>query len=121
MQAGANRRLNGDGTFSDNRDTVDQRLVADVLNGTGPFQSPVEAGVIPSINPGQTYPDLDHDGMADQWESLWGFLPCDASDGPGDADGDGYTNIEEFLNGTDPGSGTATGICFYWYLPFVFK
>ena len=121
MQAGANRRLNGDGTFSDNRDAVDQRLVADVLNGTGPFQPLVEAGVIPSINPGQTYPDLDHDGMADQWESLWGFHPCNSSDGPGDADGDGYTNVEEFLNGTHPGSGTETGTCFFMFLPLVFK
>jgi hypothetical protein len=28
--------------------------------------------------------------------------PQNASDGPADADGDGYTNVEEWLNGTDP-------------------
>ena len=30
------------------------------------------------------------------------FNPTDLSDGSTDADGDGYTNIEEFLNGTNP-------------------
>ena len=30
-------------------------------------------------------------------------VPNDASDGPLDTDGDGYTNVEEFLNVTDPG------------------
>ena len=34
------------------------------------------------------------------------FNPTDASDGVLDADGDGYTNVEEFLNGTSPINGT---------------
>ena len=65
--------------------------------------------------------DTDHDGMPNEWETTWGFDPCNSSDGPDDADGDGYTNVEEYLNGTDPGSGTATGICLYFFLPLVFK
>jgi pectate lyase len=40
--------------------------------------------------------------MPDVWEQAHGLDPHDASDASGDADGDGYTNIEEFLNGTNP-------------------
>ena len=51
---------------------------------------------------GEPYVDVDRDGMADVWEDRHGFDPGDASDRNGDADGDGYTNLEEFLNGTEP-------------------
>jgi hypothetical protein len=40
--------------------------------------------------------------MPDAWETAHGLNPADAADGPKDKDGDGYTNIEEFLNETDP-------------------
>ena len=40
--------------------------------------------------------------MADAWEILNGFDPNDPSDGPQDADGDGFTNLEEFKAGSDP-------------------
>lgn len=46
--------------------------------------------------------DSDHDGMPDRWEVKHGFSPKDATDGPEDADEDEYTNVEEFLNGTNP-------------------
>ena len=46
--------------------------------------------------------DSDRDGMPDEWELQHGFDPTDASDGTGDRDGDGYTNVEEFLNETRP-------------------
>ncbi len=38
--------------------------------------------------------------MPDVWETLHGLNPSDASDGPADANGDGYTNLEDYLNGT---------------------
>ena len=44
--------------------------------------------------------DSDHDGMDDDWEmAYFGTL---ARDGTGDFDGDGMTDLQEFLAGTDP-------------------
>jgi pectate lyase len=56
----------------------------------------------PVIANGTPYVDTDHDGMPDVWETQYGFSPTNAADGAQDADGDGYTNLEEFLNGTNP-------------------
>jgi len=42
--------------------------------------------------------DVDGDGMPGEWEVSHGLDPEDASDGPVDADGDGYTNLEAYLN-----------------------
>ncbi|MBP8258127.1 MAG: lamin tail domain-containing protein [Verrucomicrobia bacterium] len=46
--------------------------------------------------------DHDADGMADAWEQGWGLSPADPSDASGDADGDGMTNLQEFLAGLNP-------------------
>jgi len=102
MNAGSNKRLNSDGTFTDNRDEVDQMFIDDFFNSTGPARPPSRATIPSSIDPGTPYADTDKDGMADEWEDLHGMNPNDPSDGPRDADGDGYTNLEEFLNGTMP-------------------
>jgi hypothetical protein len=47
---------------------------------------------------GTAQPDSDADGMPDAWESARGLSPQDAKDGAADDDGDGYTNLEEYLN-----------------------
>lgn len=44
----------------------------------------------------------DGDGMPDSWEIEHGLMPTEPADAVEDADDDGYTNLEEFLNGTDP-------------------
>jgi hypothetical protein len=41
--------------------------------------------------------DTDHDGMPDEWEKNHGLNPNDPNDGNADRDGDGYTNLEEYL------------------------
>ena len=56
------------------------------------------------IRPGPDGPQhySDRDGMPDAWEREHGLDPGDGGDHRGDRDGDGYTNIEEWLNGTVP-------------------
>ncbi len=103
VQAGASRGLNSDHTFFMRRDDVDKRIVEDVKQGIGRIiDDPSEVGGWPKLLAGNPYRDTDHDGMADKFETLYGFNLQDSSDGSQDADGDGYTNLEEFLNGTCP-------------------
>ena len=40
--------------------------------------------------------------MPDDWETKHGLNPKDPTDAAGDLNGDGYTNIEDFLNNLDP-------------------
>jgi len=104
MDAGANSRLTSDGSFVDARDEVDQRFIDDFFNGTGPTSPPEVAQIPSSIDPGQAYSDSDQDGMADEWEEIHfgGLARGSSSDSSSDFDGDGYTDLEEFLNGTSP-------------------
>ncbi len=40
--------------------------------------------------------------MPDDWEERYGFNDDDPTDRNDDDDEDGYTNLEEYLNGTEP-------------------
>ena len=42
--------------------------------------------------------DSDHDGIPDDWEKSHGLNPNDPSDANKDLNGDGYTNLEKYLN-----------------------
>ena len=119
--AGATIGLDSQGNSFWRRDAVDERIVNDVRNGTGGLiDDPSEVGGWPALAAGTAPRDSDHDGMPDDWEVLWGLNQCSPSDGPGDTDGDGYTNVEEYLNGTDPGHGTVTVLrCFFLFFPIV--
>ena len=46
--------------------------------------------------------DSDEDGMADAWEKIYGFDPLDPLDAMKDNDDDSISNLDEFLNGTNP-------------------
>jgi hypothetical protein len=52
--------------------------------------------------------DSDNDGMPDDWEMQY-FNTLDR-DGTGDFDGDGISDFDEYLNGTDPASSNAPSI-----------
>ncbi len=97
--------LSNAGAILPARDAVDRRVVEDVKNTTGRIISdPATVGGWPSLGSGVAPTDSDHDGMTDVWEQMHGLNPANPSDGPQDFDGDGYTNLEEFLNSTDPRS-----------------
>ena len=67
----------------------------------GFITDPEEVGGYPEYN-GTPYRDSDHDGIPDDWEVKFGLNPHDPADATQDANGDGYTNIEDFINGLDP-------------------
>jgi len=46
--------------------------------------------------------DCDGDGLPDWWELWHNLNPNDPSDAALDSDGDGVSNLDEFLAGTDP-------------------
>jgi hypothetical protein len=50
---------------------------------------------------GSTFLDTDQDGLPDEWENTHGLSRTDASDATQDRDGDGHSNYEEYLDGTD--------------------
>jgi hypothetical protein len=60
------------------------------------------AGGWPVIAIGNPRADADGDGMADEWEAMYSLSSSNASDRNLDPDNDGYTNLEEYLNNSDP-------------------
>jgi hypothetical protein len=81
--------------FTDERATDIRELAT-----KGIIYDPAQVGGWPEYK-GEPLVDSDWDGMPDEWEKANGlnaFSPQDASE---DLDGDGYTNIEEYINGTD--------------------
>lgn len=76
--------------------------------------NPAWVGVL-EIGPGEAItwdpalpPDHDHDGMDDAWEAEHGLDPT-VDDATGDPDGDGFTNLDEYLLGTDPSAAVGQG------------
>lgn len=98
-QEAFNKTLAYAGATRPMRDPVDQRIVSDVRNGTGAIiDNPSEVGGWPKLANGVPPQDTDHDGMPDRWEAEHGLNQNSAADGSADADGNGYTNLEEYLN-----------------------
>ncbi len=66
----------------------------------GIITDPRQMGGYPEYK-GKPRKDSDGDGMPDEWEIANGLNPNDPSDANGDINGDGYTNIEKYINGID--------------------
>ena len=82
------------------RDAVDTRIVSDVVNTNGSIISNEgSVGGWPTLNSIDPPDDTDRDGMPDAWETANGFNPNDPSDRNGDANTNGYSNLEEYING----------------------
>jgi formylglycine-generating enzyme required for sulfatase activity len=102
-EAAFEKVLAGVGATLPKRDAVDARVVQQIRTGTGRIiDSQKEVGGWPKLKSAPAPADGDNDGMPDGWEERFGFNPAVASDRSKDADGDGYTDLEEYLNGTDP-------------------
>ena len=80
------------------RDAVDRRIVSDVKERGGRIiDSPSQVGGWPALPAAAPPADADRDGMPDEWEQAHGSKPG-IKDGSRDQDGDGWTNVEEYLN-----------------------
>jgi len=104
---GANARLTCRGGWVSNSDALDSRLLRQVRDRTGPASAdenddPADHGGVPTSRGGTPCMDSDSDGMPDEFEARYGLDPDDPSDAARDDDGDGYINLEEYLNGTRP-------------------
>ncbi|MFA6244667.1 MAG: hypothetical protein WC655_27230, partial [Candidatus Hydrogenedentales bacterium] len=97
------------------RDAVDTRIVENVRDGSGQIiNSQSDVGGWPSYASGEAPPDSDQDGMPDSWEASHGLNPVSPADATQDKDEDGYTNVEEFINGTDPDTSDISSLHALW-------
>jgi hypothetical protein len=91
--------LEGAGATLPLRDAVDRRIVAQCRSGSGAIiDSQFEVGGWPEYKTARPPLDSDRDGMPDAWERAHGLNPNNAADAAADRDGDGYTNLEEYIN-----------------------
>ncbi len=105
----------GNGISSDKRTAIDQQCAYETANGTGSCSGTaaydssqtnldkyhIQCGVTytyPSAVMTKEITDNDNDGMDDEWEELRGLNPNDPTDINGDYCGQGYTNIEYYIN-----------------------
>ena len=91
-------------------DAIDARTVRDVIRRgftyrgsktglPGIIDSQRDVGPYADLKGGEAPIDSDHDGMPDAWEKDHALNLNDPSDGAKDSVGDGYTNLERYLNG----------------------
>lgn len=79
-------------------DSVDKRVVSDFFSQSGKIiDTQEEVGGYPQLSSGTAQKDTDEDGIPDSWEEANG-LDKNRADENEDKDGDGYTNLEEYLN-----------------------
>ena len=101
--------LKNAGAVMPKRDTLDQRIISDVINGTGRIidvqggfpaftDTLFTKGAWPTLESLPPAPDGDHDGMANEWEWQRDLDSLNATDRNGISP-NRYTHLENFLNG----------------------
>lgn len=91
------------------RDSVDSRIVNEVRQRKGSIiDSQEQVGGWPALKSKAAPVDSDSDGMPDSWERSHRLNPHDPADGATDSDKDGYSNLDEYLNNTDPNKASTT-------------
>lgn len=96
------------GCSTPKRDSIDARIIEEVRTGTathgrnGIIATPDDVGGWSNLQTSEPPVDSDNDGMPDAWELRFKLNAQDPSDAAQDTDKDGYSNVEEYLNGTDP-------------------
>ena len=91
------------GAILPKRDAVDTRIITQIKQGTGSLiNTQDDVGGWPILKSASPPEDSDKDGMPDAWEKIYNLNPKDDSDNSADPDKDGYTNIEEYINNTNP-------------------
>jgi autotransporter-associated beta strand protein len=81
------------------RDSVDQRLIAELTTGGGKVITDplLETPGFGTITGGVAPTDTDQDGMPDTWETARGLNPANAAD-RNNVGATGYTRVEEYIN-----------------------
>ncbi len=91
------------------RDAIDRRIVEEARHGTatyggvkgersGIIDSQDDVGGWPELRSLEPPVDSDGDGLPDWWKEEHGLDPNDPAEGARDRNGDGYTNLEEYLD-----------------------
>ena len=99
---GANKSLNADGSYTFNRDSLDQGYIDTMINDTGgTFPTRASWSIPAATNPDNNspYTDTSGDGMPDVWKTEKGLNP--ATDDSAYVWASGYIGAEEFFNEVD--------------------
>lgn len=95
LEAVLTSATSGAGATRPARDSLDARLISELLNRTGDLGR--NGAPWPVLASGPAAADADRDGMPDAWELAHGLDPNSAADGPLTSS-NGYTNLENYLN-----------------------
>lgn len=100
--------LENAGAIAPKRDIQDVRTIEQIKSGNyiftpdGIVDNVEQVGKWPILKSQKPPKDSDGDGIPDKWEIANGLNPDDPSDAVMDRNGDGYTNIEEYINSLVP-------------------
>ncbi|WP_221793391.1 tandem-95 repeat protein [Oceanobacter mangrovi] len=98
----ANPAVGDEGDYSNIVITVDDGATVNNSSSLAAFTLTVIGDFDTDGIPDSEDPDIDNDGMSNDYEEQYGFDPYDDSDALEDADGDTISNADEEADGTDP-------------------